>query len=75
MIDEHSSRFCKEPGCLEKIDIEPDKSYDSVMYKTKDFLNFFYPSKKCGHGYCRYHARRIYYEKFFKNSPRGKREI
>ena len=66
MTEEHSSRFCKEPDCLEFVDTEADKDYDSVMYKNNGFLNFFYPSKKCSHGYCGYHTRRIYHERFFE---------
>ena len=66
MDEEYNSRFCKEPDCLEFVDTEVDKSYDSVMYKNNGFLNCFYPSKKCEHGFCSYHARKAYYKKFFE---------
>ena len=66
MTEEHSSRFCKDVDCLEFVDSKPDKSCGSILYREKDFTNCFYPSKKCEHGFCNYHARRIYYKKFFE---------
>lgn len=61
-------KTCKWSGCDELVDTEPDKDKPSCIYwdrgNEKNSKVVMFTSKKCEHGYCSRHARRLYYQRF-----------
>lgn len=62
--------------CDEPVDTEADKSKPSVLTKKEVngqmMMVAMFPSKVCNHGLCSYHARKLYYRKYWKKYGGGK---